>query len=186
MLLHTSRLLLRPLSPDDAGAIYAYRSDAQMNKYQGWIPESLDEVQTFISRNTAEFNSPDSWYQLVIVLQSSSEVIGDVGVHFLSEGSRQVELGCTLNRKFQGNGYATEALAGLITHLFNDLNKHRITASVDPRNHSSMKLMERLKFRREAHFVESLFFRGEWVDDVIYAKLAREWMAESAGHTMKG
>ena len=27
--------------------------------------------------------------------------------------------------------------------------------------------------RKEAHFVKSLWFRGEWVDDVIYALLAR-------------
>lgn len=178
MLLHTSRLLLRPVLSDDAGAIYTYRSDAQMNRYQGWIPESPGEVRAFINRSTPEFDTPDSWYQLAIVLRDSSDVIGDVGVHFLSEGSRQVELGCTLNRQFQGRGYAAEALSGLVDYLFKDLNKHRITASVDPRNHSSVKLMERLGFRREAHFIESLFLRGEWVDDVIYAKLAREWMAE--------
>ncbi len=35
--------------------------------------------------------------------------------------------------------------------------------------------MERLKFRKEAHFKESLYFRDAWVDDVIYAILQKEW-----------
>ena len=34
--------------------------------------------------------------------------------------------------------------------------------------------------REEAHFVESLWFKGEWVDDVIFAILASEW--ESYGN----
>jgi RimJ/RimL family protein N-acetyltransferase len=29
--------------------------------------------------------------------------------------------------------------------------------------------------RKEAHFVKSLWFRGEWVDDVVFAMLAEEW-----------
>jgi len=29
--------------------------------------------------------------------------------------------------------------------------------------------------RQEAHFVESLRFKGEWADDVICAVLQREW-----------
>jgi len=36
-------------------------------------------------------------------------------------------------------------------------------------------LVERLGFRKEAHFVESLFFHGKWVDDLVYAILAKEW-----------
>ena len=38
-----------------------------------------------------------------------------------------------------------------------------------------MKLLERVGMRKEAHFVQSLQFRGEWVDDVIFAILADEW-----------
>ena len=48
-------------------------------------------------------------------------------------------------------------------------------ASVDPRNARSIALMERLGFRREAHFVESLWFKEAWADDVIFAMLEREW-----------
>jgi RimJ/RimL family protein N-acetyltransferase len=29
--------------------------------------------------------------------------------------------------------------------------------------------------RQEAHFRKSLWFKGEWVDDVVFAVLASEW-----------
>jgi len=32
-----------------------------------------------------------------------------------------------------------------------------------------------LGFRKEAHFIESIFKNGEWLDDIIYAILKKEW-----------
>lgn len=39
----------------------------------------------------------------------------------------------------------------------------------------SLAMLERVGMRREAHFVESLWFKGAWADDVVCAMLAREW-----------
>ncbi len=171
--LHTSRLLLRPLASGDSKALFAYRSDALTNQYQGWIPKTKDEVDSFIANLPNEFNHTGTWYQLAIETKDQHKVIGDIGVHFMDEW--QCELGCTLSLEYHGLGYATEAMRTLISFLFNELNKHRITASVDPMNTASIKLVERLGFRKEAHFKESLLINGEWVDDVVYALLKKEW-----------
>jgi len=37
--------------------------------------------------------------------------------------------------------------------------------------------MERVGMRREAHFVQSSYEKGEWVDEVEYGILADEWRA---------
>jgi RimJ/RimL family protein N-acetyltransferase len=37
--------------------------------------------------------------------------------------------------------------------------------------------MERLGMRREAHFREKEFVKGEWCDELVYAILATEWTA---------
>lgn len=58
------------------------------------------------------------------------------------------------------------------------MHKHRIVVSVDPRNTASLRLIERIGFRKEAHFKKSYYLRGEWVDDIIYAKLKEEWIIE--------
>ena len=175
-MIETEHLLLRPLAPEDAPQIFAYRSDAANNLYQGWIPESLNEVVRFIERQTAEFNIPETWYQLAIVEKSSARVVGDLGVHFVDVANQQCEVGCTLGKEHQGRGLATAAMKAVVDLLFVELEKHRVTASVDPRNLRSIALVERLGFRREAHFRESLFLKGEWVDDVIYAVLGKEWL----------
>lgn len=171
----TERLILRPIEKKDADAIFSYRSDSITNKYQGWIPRSLDDVHEFINKVAPEINILDTWFQFVIIRNDSNEIIGDVGIHFLNTDKKQVEIGCTLNKDYHGKGYATEALRQIIDYLFSKLNKHRIIASLDPGNTSSIKLVERLGFRKEAHFKESILINGEWVDDLVYAVLNKEW-----------
>ena len=56
-------------------------------------------------------------------------------------------------------------------------DQHRVRAVLDPRNTPSAALCRRLGMRQEAHFVEDLWFKGEWGDTAVYAILAREWTA---------
>lgn len=179
MILETSRLLIRPILPKDASALYRYRKDIDSNRYQSWIPKTLEEAMLFIKNTSSLINTPNTWFQLVVLEKKSNVLIGDIGLHFFDENNKQVEVGCTLDKHFQGNGFATEALFKILDLLFNDFSKHRITASVDPDNLSSIKLLERLGFRKEAHFKKSLCMDGKWIDDVIYAILEEEYKNSS-------
>ena len=171
----SERLTLRPIQIQDAKAVFEYRSNGRVNKYQGWIPQIVADVNDFIIYKVSpQIDLPGTWFQFVIVKNDTHELIGDIGVHFLPDDDSQVELGCTLNEVHQGKGYATEALREVIRYVFGPLGKRRIIASIDPRNLASVRLFERLGFSREAHFRESLFINGEWVDDLVYALLKHE------------
>ncbi|MCP4181531.1 MAG: GNAT family N-acetyltransferase [bacterium] len=169
----TERLLLRPAEAHDAKAIFKYRSDSETNKYQGWIPKTIEDVHNFLKKISPEIDIAETWFQFVIIEIETSEIIGDLGLHFLDD--EQAEIGCTLRKEKHRKGYATEALKSAIDFLFNKLNKHRIIGSLDPQNTKSIGLLERLGFRKEAHFKESLLINGEWVDDIVYAVLKKEW-----------
>ncbi len=175
MKLETKRLILRPINLDDKSEIFKYRSDAETNKYQGWIPKSMDDVETFIGKISKNINEPETWFQFVIIENKTQKIIGDLGVHFFDSENKQVAIGYTLNKDFQKKGYAIESVKRVIDYLFNELDKHRVIASIDPDNENSIRLVERIGFRKEAHFVESLFINGKWVDDLIYALIEKDW-----------
>ncbi len=175
MKLETKRLLFRPISLEDKSEIFKYRSDAETNKYQGWIPKSIHDVKIFIDKISNQINEPETWFQFVIIERETQKIIGDLGIHFFDSENKQAEIGCTLNKDFQNKGYATESLKRVIDFLFKDLKKHRIITSVDPDNKNSIRLVERIGFRKEAHFVESILINGEWVDDLIYALIEKDW-----------
>ena len=171
----TDRLTLSPLSAADSGDLFAYRSLPEVCRYQSWEPASLQDAVDFIeSLASTEFDTPGTWFQLGIRLSESGNLIGDLGVHFMEDG-KQVEIGFTLAPALQRQGLATEAVVGLLDHLFGTLGKHRVTASIDPRNTASVGLANRVGMRQEAHFVQSLWFSGCWADDLLFAVLASEW-----------
>jgi len=68
-----------------------------------------------------------------------------------------------------------EALAAVITKLFDEERLHRVYAQADDRNGAVHRLLERLRFRCEARLVEADWFKGEWATLRIFAVLRREW-----------
>jgi RimJ/RimL family protein N-acetyltransferase len=175
MKLETERLLIRPLTIADKNEIFEYRRDKEINKYQGWIPEKIEDVDEFIAKISEKINIPNTWFQFVIIEKETQKIVGDLGIHFFDAENKQIEIGCTLNKNFQNKGFATESLERVIDYLFRDLNKHRIITSIDPDNKKSIQLVERIGFRKEAHFIESLLIDGKWVDDLIYALIEKDW-----------
>jgi len=182
MELETPRLRLDALRLDDAPALYGYRSDPEVSRYQNWRPASQAEVERFIRRQAAICSpAPEQWMQRAIRLCADGTLVGDLAFCVSADG--QAEFGVTLAPSGQGQGYAREALRGLFGFLFNHLDVHRVHASIDPRNTPSMAMVRALGLRQEAHFRESLRFHGEWVDDVVFAMLAREWREMDATDT---
>lgn len=174
--LRTERLILRTLEENDASRIFQYRSHPEVSRFQSWGTESIGDIKSHIKELFTEPpGTSGCWHQLGISLLSTGQLIGDCGFHILQAEPRQSEIGVTLDPDYQRQGYATEALRALLDYLFFTLGKYRVFASVDPRNIRSVTLMERIGLRKEAHFVKSLWFKGEWVDDLIYGMLVSEW-----------
>ena len=175
--LSTDRLMLRPLAAEDRDTIFAYRSDPDVARYQGWKPPTLESVADFIREMQAVApETPGAWLQVGLCLKEERRLIGDIGLHFLGDGA-QMEIGYSLARAYWGYGYATEGLTAALNYCFIRLGKHRVTASVAPENQRSIALLERLGMRREAYHVKSLYLNGQWEDDMIYAILREEWLA---------
>ncbi len=174
---NTRRLKLRPFQPDDAAAFSAYRSDPEVARYQGWTaPYSLQQAQEFIQEMIATVpGTPGQWYQIAVELKSSGELIGDVAFHIEANSPQQAILGITLATAFQGQGYAAEAMNCLLKFLFEELKLHRVSAYIDVENPASYHLVEKLGFRREAHFIENCWFKGAWGSEYLYAMLESEW-----------
>ena len=172
----TDRLLLRKLEMTDSHDFFTYRSLPEICEYQSFMPKNISEAGDFISRIPSSPNIPDTWFQLAIVNKNENTLIGDIGIHFL-EDNAQIEIGYTLAPSYQGKGYAIETLKAVLNYLFSDLKKHRVTASVDPSNIKSIRLLEKLGMRKEGHFIKSYRMGDIWVDDCIYAILEEEWKA---------
>ncbi len=176
-LLETDRLLVRAFRDEDLEAFLAYRNDPLVAEYQGWdVPYPREKALEFIaemkSKNPVE---PEGWLQAAIVLKESGEYIGDCAFFVKKDDNRKAYVGCTIAQKYWQRGYAVEVVRRLLAYLFDELHLHRVVAETDVENDASISTLERLGFRREAHLVENIWFKGRWASEYHYAMLEREW-----------
>ncbi len=171
------RVALRRFGLADLADFIAYRSSAQVARYQSWdAPYPRAAGEQFIGELMR--GHPDTagqWFQFAVVLHPGGQLIGDCAAKPDAGDPRQCEIGFTIALAYQGRGYATEAVSLLIGYLFAGRGKHKITASCDARNTASAALLERLGMRREGHLRESTWASGEWTDDLLYGLLRDEW-----------
>jgi RimJ/RimL family protein N-acetyltransferase len=174
--LETDRLILRQFKESDLDAFLAYRNDPDVARYQGWeTPYSRARATRFVQNMLTANPRRGQWLQLALELRATGEMIGDVAFLIKREDDRQALIGYSLAQTYWGHGYAFEALSGLLRYLFDELKFHRVTAECDVENIASWKLLEKLGFRREAHLIENLFFKGAYESEYHYAMLSREW-----------
>lgn len=177
MLIETGRLRLRTFQMADLDRFVAYRSDPDNARYQSWeAPFPVDVARRFIAEMIQQQPAvPGTWYQLAMERKADGHLLGDCAIHFRGDQPRQAEVGFTLARNAQGQGYATEAVLGALGYLFDTLGYHRVSATCDADNVRSARLLERVGMRREGAFVESYWCKGRWTSEYHYAILQREW-----------
>ncbi|MEZ4632465.1 MAG: GNAT family protein [Deinococcales bacterium] len=179
IILKTPRLYLRYFHKDDTEALSTYRNDSRVAIYQTWesfSQESAAQLIQVVKDRHLDQVTVGEWLQLAVVHRKSHELLGDLAFKLAAHNPQEAEIGYSFKVSAWGQGFAFEALSALLDYAFNNLNLHRIIASTDPRNLRSCRLLERLGMRLEAEFKESLWFKGTWADDRIYAILAREWL----------
>ena len=172
--LKTERYMLRRFLTKDLAAFAKYRAIAEVAQYQSWSDYSYeDALRLYEGIDYNSFGAVGQWYQLAIVQSDSNILVGDLALHFVDE--LQVEVGFTVDPEYQRQGVAEEALQELLKYLFTHMGKHRVIAITDTLNIPSFKLLEKIGFRREAHYIQNIFFKGNWGDEYSYGMLKTEY-----------
>ena len=145
--LETERLLLRPVSADDAALILRISGDPDTVKYlYFWGRDGLTPAQDahrYLSHALAEWQrQPDMIREYCLIRKDTGEAIGTASVEIADEQS--AELGWILLPEHRGQGYATEAGRAMMDFGFTHYGKGRVIARCDTRNAPSAHVMERL------------------------------------------
>lgn len=171
--IETERLLLRRVTNDDANAVFEIRSNPETMKF---IPRPLlkntDEALELIAEIDGKIttNTGINW---AITLKDNPKLLGIIGYYRTQPENYRSEIGYILLPEFHGKGIVSEAVNRLIKFGFEDLKLHSIEAVIDPDNVASEKVLQKCGFVKEAHFKESDFYEGRFLDKVIYSILEK-------------
>jgi len=142
-----------------------------------WPPENLaDALPTFLEWIEA---APDrvGWYVWYAMMRASREALellaGGADDIFIAGGGFKgppedgtVEIGYSVLPRFQGQGYGTELVRALIDWAFSQPGVRQIAAETTEENVASVRLLERIGFRRIGPGVEAGHVRFELRQEV--------------------
>ena len=145
--IETSRLRLCWLELTDADFIYRLVNDPQWLRYIGDKQVSdLDEARRDIEDGPRTMYRQFGFGLNRVALKDSDTPIGICGL--LQRDSLPLpDLGFAFLPEYRGQGYAWEAADAIMQHAFLILRQTQVAAIVNPDNHSSIKLLDKLGFR---------------------------------------
>jgi RimJ/RimL family protein N-acetyltransferase len=173
-LIETKRLIIRQFVLSDHVDLHEYLSDPITYIYEPGKPISLDETKELVAQRST---GNDFW---AVILKSETKLVGHLYLKQVEPMEMTTwELGYIFNPKFQRKGYASEAAAALVDYAFTQYHPHRIMARCNPENMASWKLLERIGFTREGHFMKGGFIHKDengkpiWIDVYEYSKVKK-------------
>jgi ribosomal-protein-alanine N-acetyltransferase len=158
----------------------------------GEDPTSLTAVSRSVLRHRREWKRGQAFVFLVTTREdgqpgTSAEnaphpggVIGRIALGGVLRGAFQnAYLGYWIDVAKQGLGLMPEAVRAATTFAFHRVGLHRVQAAVMPRNGRSMRVLEKVGYRREGLALRYLSIAGAWEDHVLFAVTAEEWENEA-------
>jgi len=149
IILKTKHLNIRKFTIRDTEQIYNLSIEEGIKR---WLPDQVYKskaeakatLQFLISQYDSVLEPDKNPYILGLELKENKELIGHVG---LSPFQEEVEIGYAVGNKYQGFGYATEAVSSFSKWVLNKLNLDFIWGIVNKDNKASIKVLEKANYK---------------------------------------
>jgi ribosomal-protein-alanine N-acetyltransferase len=167
----TSNLALRQLLPGNFEQLLLHSDEDQVRLFLGANSDELwmEQMRRY-HLGLSSWNNTFCHFFLFSNEQKSA--IGYCGFHQIHPGHRKGELGYSLfDKQFMQRGIMTEAAEFVVGYGLDILKLIRIEAMTAPDNLPSIKILEKLGFRREGLLQKNYLKNGRAEDSVMFALL---------------
>ena len=178
MIIHSPRVILRPISVDDTDEFYTWgcQSDVTQFSLSAYrYPQSKTDVEQWL----ASINQDKRTISFGIVEPHNQTLIGFAGIASMSTLNRSGEYFILIgNKEYWGQGLGTEVTKLVARYAFNDIGLHRLSLTAFATNPAAIKAYEKAGFQHEGVLRQSGFRNGTFHDKVMMSLLATEQPAE--------
>ncbi|MBK7893683.1 MAG: GNAT family protein [Candidatus Promineifilaceae bacterium] len=167
------KIILRPITVDDAQAMFASLADAESMRLTGTQQTfTLAQVQQHCQRVA----QADDRVDYAITLPSDSTYLGEVVLNDIDWTNRSASFRIALaSEKLFGQGYGTEATRLIVDFGFRTLKLHRIELEVYDFNPRAQHVYEKVGFVREGVRRDALLWNGRYQNAILMSILEAEY-----------
>ncbi len=176
----TERLLLRPLTQDDARPMFDnWANDSRVTEFLRWKPHGdISVTQDVLASWIAGYEN-SAFYQWGIELCAIGQVIGTIGAVTVYEQTETVHIGYCIGHAFWHHGYTSEALAALLSFFFEEVSVGRVESQHDPENPHSGNVMKKCGMRYEGTLRRADLSNRGIVDACMYGLTREDYFKKS-------
>src|SRR5690348_11981481 len=147
-LIETPRLVLRPFESDDVEAAFAWFGDPIVMRFTPGGPDTSIEQTKARLANYQEHQTEHGFSKWIVLDRHLGRPIGDSGLLVLQEYG-WIDLGFRLAQPYWCQGLATEAAGAGVGAAFDDFQRDRLTAVVQPASFGSIRVLDKPGFLAE-------------------------------------
>lgn len=169
-----SLVYLRAFEPDDYLSSVKWRNDDHIWSLLGGDKYYVSSCYEKKWIEDAIFDSKS--IRLAVCLREGDRYVGNVSITNVNQTNRSGESNIFIgDHSCWGKGIGQEAYRLLLEYAFNERGFHRIEAKVLGDNIASLKLHEKVGFKKEGTLRETVFKNGHWQNQVVLSILEQEF-----------
>jgi RimJ/RimL family protein N-acetyltransferase len=171
---------LRAIEPSDWEAYFAWNHDDEQARGLDAIPfpQSREAVRRWAETEATKETVGDDFR--FVIENEAGAIVGDITTHHCDRRAGTFAYGVSIRREHRGKGYASEAVALVLRHYFEELRYQKVTVGVYSLNEPSIRLHEKLGFKQEGRLRRMVFTRGQFVDELVFGLTVEEFAAGPA------
>ncbi len=169
------RVTLRPSYPADAPLLQRWRLEPSIQRFQPLTEVSLAQLRAELANNRVDdlYRGRGEKFQWVVL--ADGQPAGWITLVVTNWEHGLAELGYALSTAQQGRGLMPQALGQLLADLFYRTRLERIEARCAVDNRASLRVLEKLGFRREGRLRSYFVLHGRRVDNYLYSLLRADF-----------
>jgi RimJ/RimL family protein N-acetyltransferase len=175
--IHTARLLLVPVTPDNAAILWELLQAPDLRDYQD-LPD-VDRAQFLrVVAGRPIRLGPGAFGRFEWLLQyagGDGEPLGWVSLRIAEANRGSAEIGYSVVRAHRCKGIATEAVAALVEEAFGRARLREIRAYCLPQNLSSRAVLRHNGFADEGTLPRGATVQGRPVDVIVHSLDRKRW-----------
>tara|TARA_A100001037_G_scaffold239144_1_gene218666 strand:+ start:1782 stop:2294 length:513 start_codon:yes stop_codon:yes gene_type:complete len=159
---------LKNIKKQDLKTIIRWRNDSRIIKFNTQFFLLNMEYQKKWFKEISAKKSKNKMF----IFKYGNEIVGIGGLIHVDYENKNADIAIILGEsKIRGKGFGTKALEMLVEYGFKKMKLHRIGADIFEYNKISLRLFEKLKFKKELEMKDYLWRDGRWWKVYTYSRI---------------
>jgi RimJ/RimL family protein N-acetyltransferase len=165
---------LRAVEPADAPTFFQWNQNSERSRALDfvWPPSSLASVTAWVEEHSRNKLKKDTFHFVIEDLEGAP--VGSISTHHCEPRNGTFSYGVDIAPEHQRRGYASESIRLVLKYYFQELRYQKASVAIHSYNEASIRLHQRLGFKREGTLRRMVFTRGQYYDLIWFGITAEE------------